>query len=236
MHGFQPINDASRLSDKVYVQIKDAIASGRYQSGEKLPSENEFAEIFQVSRTSVREAMKLLSGQGFVIVKRGLGAYVTRDQGRSYAADIQNILSREKKNILELFQIRKILESEAAAWAAHAAQPEDIEQMERLLSSAEAMILDPKFNRQKLNRINTDFHSALVKAAGNSTLEKVMCSLMDMLTEVRDITLQLPGRQTGSVAGHRELIEAIKARDGIRAKAVMEKHLESVETIINAMK
>jgi GntR family transcriptional repressor for pyruvate dehydrogenase complex len=236
LHGFQPVNDSSRLSYKVYIQIRDAIAAGRYQSGDKLPTENEFAEIFQVSRTSVREALKLLSGQGLVTVKRGLGAYVARDQGRSYATDLQNIMLHEKKNILELIQIRKILESEAAAWAARAAQPEDINNMEHLLSVAEAMIRDPKFNRQKLNRINTDFHYALVKATGNSTLEKVMSSLMEMLTEVRDITLQLPGRHSGSVAGHRELLEAIKAGDSIRAKAAMDKHLESVETIINSMK
>ena len=62
-----------------------------------------------------------------------------------------------------------------------------------------------------------------------------MTSLMDMLTEVRDITLQLPGRNVGSVAGHRELLEAIKAGDGERARQSMAKHLESVEYIIKTM-
>lgn len=235
MQGFQPVSEISRLSDKVYAQIHKAIVEGLYEAGSKLPSENEFTEIFNVSRTSVREAMKMLAGEGLIIVKRGLGSYVAQGKGRSYANDLQTILSRERENILELVQIRKILETEAAAWAALKAKPSDIEALEQLLSEAEAMTRDPNYSRQKQNKINSEFHYLLIKATGNRTLLKVMTGLMDMLTEVRDITLQLPGRNLASVAGHRELLTAIRERDPDRARIAMAKHLEAVETSVNKM-
>jgi GntR family transcriptional repressor for pyruvate dehydrogenase complex len=232
MLAFQPVSQTSRLSERVFNQIRDAIAEGRYQSGDKLPSENELAGVFKVSRTSVREAMKMLAGQGLVSVRRGLGAYVEH-RNPSYLTNLQNILSREKDNILELFQIRKILETEAAAWAAEKARPEDLEKMERLLAEAKVLLRDPKAGRQKLHRINTEFHYALMKAAGNRTLLKVMSGLMDMLTGGRDIMLQLPGRHAGSVAGHREILAALKRGDSAKARHSMAKHLDAaMETII----
>ena len=232
MIGFQPVSQTSRLSERVFLQIRDAIAAGRYQSGDKLPSENELTGVFKVSRTSVREAMKMLAGQGLVTVRRGLGAYVEH-RNPSYLTNLQNILLREKDNILELFQIRKILETEAAAWAAEKARPEDIEKMEQLLVKAKMLVRDPKVSRQKLYKINTEFHHTLIKAAGNRTLLKVMSGLMNMLTGGRDIMLQLPGRHVGSVAGHREILAAIKDGDSAKAKNCMAKHLDAaMETII----
>ena len=233
MPGFKPVSEISRLSDKVYDQIYKAILDGVYPTGSKLPSENEFAEVFNVSRTSVREAMKMLSGRGLINVKRGLGSYVAQGKERTYANDLQSILSRERENILELVQIRKILETEAAAWAAIKAQPDEIESMERILEEAVAMTKAPGYTRAKLNQINSEFHYLLIKSTGNRTLLKVMASLMDMLTEVRDITLQLPGRNIASVAGHRELLDAIREHDPDRARVAMAKHLEAVETIVN---
>lgn len=234
MNGFQPVNETTRLSERVFIQIREAIMSGRYAAGDKLPSENELAEVFKVSRTSIREAMKMLAGQGLVTVKRGLGAFVAETGETPYLADLQSILAREKDNILELFQIRKILETEAAAWAAQKASPEDLNRLESLLAEAEEMAGDPKC-RQKLNQINSDFHYTLIKAAGNHTLEKVMAGLMDVLTGVRDITLQLPGRHAGSVAGHRELLAALRDRDSARARVCMARHLKAVEAIIVKM-
>ncbi|MDR3561585.1 MAG: FadR/GntR family transcriptional regulator [Negativicutes bacterium] len=235
MNDFQPVSETTRLSEKVFFQIREAIASGKYRSGDKLPSENELADAFKVSRTSIREAMKMLAGQGLVSVRRGLGAFVAECGDSSYLKDVQTILSQEKENILELFQIRKILETEAAAWAAQKARPEDLEKMEKLLAESEVLAKDSQYNRQKLNEINSEFHYVLVKAAGNRTLEKVMIGLMDMLTEVRDITLQLPGRHLGSVAGHRQLLAAIRGGDAPRARTCMAKHLKAVEDIIRKM-
>lgn len=235
MNGFQPVSEMTRLSEKVFSQLKEAITTGRYCCGDKLPSENELAEAFKVSRTSIREAMKMLAGQGLVTVKRGLGAYVAAGKEASYLADLQAILAREKDNILELFQIRKILETEAAAWAAQKAEPADLDRLESLLAEAEALAHDPEGSRQKLNQINTEFHYTLIKAAGNHTLERVMAGLMDMLTEVRDITLQLPGRQAGSVTGHRELLAALRAHDSAKARTCMARHLKAVEAIITKM-
>jgi len=234
MSEFQPISEAYSLSEKVFEQVRSAISAGKYVPGDKLPSEHEFASIFKISRTAVREAMKMLAGQGLVTIKRGLGAYVAADREPSGLSNMHNILSQHTENILELFQIRKILESEAAAWAAQNARPTDLDKMERLLIRAKTLALDPKSSRNKLNKVNSEFHHAVIEAAGNRTLQKVMAGLMDMMTGVRDITLQLPGRYLGSVAGHREILSAIKHGSCAKARRCMSRHLETVETIIES--
>jgi GntR family transcriptional repressor for pyruvate dehydrogenase complex len=109
MLGFQPVSEAYSLSEKVFDQVRDAISAGRYSPGDKLPSENELVNVFKVSRTSVREAMKMLAGQGLITVKRGLGAYVADYREPSRLSNLQTILSPHTENILELFQIRKFL-------------------------------------------------------------------------------------------------------------------------------
>jgi GntR family transcriptional repressor for pyruvate dehydrogenase complex len=235
MDAFRPIGENCRLSEKVFEQIIQAIQAGRYQPSDKLPSENELANMFKVSRTSVREAMKMLLSRNLVVVKRGLGAFVNEFNNHSQVIDLQNIISRERDNILELFQIRKILETEAAASAAQAAQPADLEKMEKLLSEAEQLVEDTECDVRRLSCINTDFHYALVEATGNRTLLKVMTSLIDSLHEGREITLHLPGRVWGSLADHRRVFEAIQNGDSQTARTYMAKHLETVETMIKNM-
>ncbi|MBZ4654434.1 MAG: transcriptional regulator [Peptococcaceae bacterium] len=233
---FTPVSENASLTEKVFKQIRESITSGHFKPGDKLPSENELAESFQVSRTSVREAMKLLAGQGLIVIKRGLGAFVAEHKESPYLSDLQNILLKERENLLELFQIRKILETEAAAWAALNVTAEDIKVMRELIEQAEEEGKKPLVDKTRLNKINSEFHYALVHSTRNKTLVKVMTTLIDNLRESRDITLLLPGRVHASIENHKAILKAIEEGDSEKARQLMKEHLEVVENTIKNMK
>ena len=197
-----------------------------------MPSENELAGMFQVSSTSVREAIKMLAGHGLVVVRRGLGAFVTEPADLAIGIDLKDVLSREKENLLELYNIRIILESEAAALAAKMAKPADIEKMEELLAKIEETVVDQNTNKEKLSMLNSEFHQTMHKASGNHTLVRLMASIMDSLTKGRRLTLQLPGREQASLADHKCVLNAIKNHDSQAARECMTRHLESVASMI----
>ncbi|MCX7781006.1 MAG: FadR family transcriptional regulator, partial [Negativicutes bacterium] len=229
------VNSGVSLTQKVIQQLREAISRGDYKPGDKLPSENELAEAFGVSRTSIREAIKVLAGQGLIEVKRGIGAFVIALRPESYRGILSDI-QLHKEELLELFQIRRILEEEVAAQAAEKATAEDIRRLDAIIAAAEQTAGDAGMQYEDLNKINAEFHFALLEVTRNRTLKQIMNSLIDTLTESRELTLRLPGRHKVSVAGHREILNAIAARSAERAREAMRRHLRGVEDTIKRMR
>lgn len=234
MAKFVPVSHTTSLTDRVIGQIRDAIVRGDYKPGDKLPSEPKLVELFQVSRTSVREAIKVLAGQGFIEVKRGLGAFVLKANPQT-PEHLQRIIEEEKTSLLELFQIRKVLECEAAALAAEKATPLQLADMRQLIAEADRISKQLQPDKSRLNEINSLFHCVLLKAAGNRTLERVMQSLISSLSEAREITIQLPGRYSGSVEGHRRILAAVVQGNAAEAREEMKFHLQEIEVTIQRM-
>lgn len=236
MNLFSPVNDSLMLTERVAAQIKKAIDAGQYCPGDKLPSENQLAELFQVSRTSIREAVKVLAGQGLVEVKRGIGAFVTAATPDDHLTKLEDVIYRQKDQLLELFQIRRILEEEVAAQAVRKATGEDIDKLSKLIEAAEETAArNSETKIGELHAINSNFHCTLLEITGNNTLKQIMNSLIDALDGSRRITLQLPGRHTISVAGHRVILDAIKEGDENKAREAMRDHLRGVEENIKRM-
>lgn len=235
MASFSPLTQGVSLTEKVIQQIRDAITRGDFQLGDRLPSENELGEAFGVSRTSIREAIKVLAGQGFIEVRRGVGAFVTSTRPDGRRGMLEEVVYEHRDHLLELFQIRRILEEEVAAQAAQKATPEDISRLKGIIEAADRAVLEAEMQYTELNKLNAEFHFALLEVTRNQTLRQIMNSLIDVLTESREITLRLPGRYAVSVAGHREILSAIAAGDAERAKAAMRDHLRGVEETIIKM-
>jgi GntR family transcriptional repressor for pyruvate dehydrogenase complex len=236
MNLFAPVNDSTKLSERITTQITKAIAEGRYNPGDKLPSENQLADLFGVSRTVIREAMQILSGQGLVEVKRGLGAFVTATRFDNHMAKLEETINRQREELLELFQVRRILEEEVVVQAAQKATPEDIGRLTRIVEAAENAVNQSAIPYQDLNQLNAEFHSVLLEVTSNRTLKHIMNSLIDVLMESREITLQLPGRSAISVAGHRKILNAIREGDVERARQAMSEHLRNAEETIKQLK
>ncbi|QQE80488.1 FadR/GntR family transcriptional regulator [Alicyclobacillus sp. SO9] len=221
---FEPISDRMAFSQKIIAQITDKIITGELEPGDRIPPERELAEIFGVSRSVIRDAIKVLSGRGVLDVKHGIGIFVakSRDETR------QLVFTGEK--IRDLFEIRQTLETQASAWAAERANTEYVERLKKTVDEALKDTSDLKLLAQK----DAQFHVAIAESSQNLLLVKIMWMLLDALGESRQKALEISGRPIDSLQEHAAIIEAIELKDKEQARLLMHRHLTSVERSITS--
>jgi GntR family transcriptional repressor for pyruvate dehydrogenase complex len=217
----------NKVYEEVAKQIERLILK-KLKPGDKLPSERELAEILQVSRSSIRDAIRSLELVGLVEPRQGAGTIVRERSAESSVNPFTDTLKRRQELVTELLDFRKMLEPPLAARAATHASAEDISEMEEILQRQE--------EKQDQGNVaiaeDAEFHYSIALASGNSVVLKVIDTLMDLLRETRENSLQVLGRSQKSLAGHRRILAAIKRHDAEAAKAAMRRHIEDVEEIV----
>ena len=108
----------TRIHEEVFSQIHELIKEGRFKARDQLPSERELAEIFKVSRTSVREALRALESQGLIVSRTGMGNFVVDLPVESLVGPLACLLIDEKRALADVFEMRKLIEPHIAALAA----------------------------------------------------------------------------------------------------------------------
>lgn len=226
---FKPVKK-TRVYDEIVDKIKDMIEKGRLQSGEKLPGERELAEVFRVSRSSVREALRSLATQGFLESRQGDGTYIARQPVESLVDRLASVIFTEKDGQMELFEMRRLFEPHLAFLAAERATEEEIAMMEQALDRQEEEIARGETGTD----VDKSFHYAMAKATKNKVLLRITDNIMDLLSETRDKYLQVEGRPQKSLERHRQVLNAIKARDRRLAEQSMREHLMEIENSLFA--
>jgi GntR family transcriptional repressor for pyruvate dehydrogenase complex len=217
----------NKVYEEVARQIERLILK-KLKPGDKLPSERELAEMLQVSRSSIRDAIRGLELMGLVEPRQGAGTIVREAAAESTVNPFANALKRRRELVSELLDFRKMLEPPLAARAATHASADEISEMEEILQRQEA-----KLSRGETTVAeDTEFHYSVALASGNSVVLKVLDILMDLLRETRERSLQVEGRPRKSLAGHQRILAAIKRQDVESAKAAMRRHIEDVEEIV----
>jgi DNA-binding GntR family transcriptional regulator len=213
MSGLPPINlnNYKPLREVVFDVLRTAITSGSLPPGERL-MENQLAEQLRVSRTPVREAIRKLEQEGFVVMVPRRGTYV---------ADISI------RDINEVFEIRTALEVLAAGLAAARMTEDDLEKLERLLVEIGQLI--EQDDTSKLVEADCRFHEILYSASYNRTLANIINNLREKITPYRLISYSYPGRAKISLEEHRRLVEALAQRSPALAEQVARKHMEKAE-------
>ena len=217
----------NKVYEEVAKQIERLILK-KLRPGDKLPSERELAEMLQVSRSSIRDAIRGLELMGLVEPRQGAGTIVREVSAESLVNPFANALKHRQELVSELLDFRKMLEPPLAARAATHASPEEISEMEETLQRQEATLSRGEASIAE----DAEFHYSIALASGNSVVLKVLDILMDLLRETRERSLQLKGRPQKSLAGHRRILAAIKRHDAEAAKAAMRRHIEDVEEIV----
>jgi len=202
------------LGEMVYESLRDAIVNQALKPGERL-METELADEMGVSRTPVREAIRKLELEGYVVMIPRKGAYVA---GLSI------------KDINEVFEIRGALEALAAGLAASRATEEEIEEMELNLA-LEANHFESS-DLLKTIEEDTKFHELIYKASRNNRLLGMIKELREQVQRFRTTTLAVPGRLKFALDEHRKIVEAIAARDVGRAQRAAREHIESAENAL----
>ena len=184
--------------------------------------------MLQVSRGSIRDAIRSLELTGLVEPRQGTGTIVCEVSADAQANPFANALKRRQESVSELLDFRKMLEPPLAARAATHASSEEVVEMEDILRRQE--------EKQRLGDAavaeDAEFHYSVALASDNSVVLKVIDILMDLLRETRARSLQVEGRPQKSLLGHRRILAAIKNHDAEAAKAAMRRHIEDVEEIV----
>ncbi len=202
------------LRELVLDAIREAIINGNLKPRERL-MEIQLAEELGVSRTPIREALRKLELEGFIVMIPRKGAYV---------ADISF------KDIADVYEIRAALEGLAAALAAERITDEELEEMERyLVGKAEAIANN---DIEKLVDVDTKFHELIYQASRNERLSNIINNLREQIQRCRITSLSVPGRMKESLQEHRAIVEAIQSRDTQLARQVAQDHIENAENIM----
>ncbi len=199
------------LRDIVSDAIRQAIIDGTFSPGERL-MEIQLADEMGVSRTPVREAIRRLEMEGFVVMIPRRGTYV---------ADISI------RDIAEIYEIRISLDILAAGLAAERITDEEIEQLNRLLVEIAGHV--KRGDMERIVEADTAFHDVLYTASRNKRLKNTINNLREQLTGIRGRSLSQPGRLAKTAEEHRVLVESIAARDVERAQEAARVHIENAQ-------
>jgi len=207
------------LREMVYETLREAIILGRLKPGERL-MEMQLADEIGVSRTPVREAIRKLELEGFLVMIPRKGAYVS---GISV------------KDIVDVFEVRAALESLAAGLAAERITNDELEELERsLILSSE---LNDKDDLDAIVETDITFHGIIYKACRNERLLSIITHLMEQIHRFRTTSLSQPGRSKQAVAEHRAVVEAISDRNVEAAQDLAREHIENAEqSLLNALR
>lgn len=199
------------LREVVCETLREAICDGILEPGERL-MEIQIAEELGVSRTPVREAIRKLELEGYVIMLPRRGTYVA---------------NLSIKDINEVYEIRASIDALAAGLAAERITDDELEQMERMLvATVEA------FDKGDMDRVveyDTKFHDVLYCASRNARLVGIINNLREQLTRFRSISMAYPGRMKKTMEEHGRMVEAIAQRDVELAQQLARQHMENSE-------
>ena len=218
----------TKVYEEVAKQIHRLILDESLKPGDMLPPERELAERFEVSRSSVRDAIRSLELIGLVEPRQGEGTVVRGVSTESLINPLTTMLVRKREQVGELLDVRRMIEPPLAARAAAHATPEEIAHLADILRRQEE-----KVGRGELSiEEDSEFHYAIATAARNSVVLKVLDVMMDLMRESRERSLQGPGRLQKSLRGHQRILSAIQRHDEPAAEAAMEQHLEEIEQVV----
>ncbi|MCR4430212.1 MAG: GntR family transcriptional regulator [Tepidanaerobacteraceae bacterium] len=199
------------LRDVVFGAIREAIIAGELKPGERL-MEVQLAEEMGVSRTPVREAIRKLELEGLVVMIPRKGAYVA---GLSL------------KEAADVFEIRESLEGLAAALAAERITDEELETMEKILSSIQKAVEEGDVDT--IIKKDAEFHQILFAATRNDRLAQIINNLKEQIDRFRVQSFTNPARIKNILQEHRGIVNAIKDRNADMAEKLTREHIEKVE-------
>lgn len=212
------------VAEMVAKRILDMVTSKALKPGDQLPPERDLAEQLNVSRPSVREAIRGLSILGVVQSRQGGGAYITDLDGDAVLGPIRFFLSLDKMNIGELYDARSLIEGDVARRAAINMDDAQLEALEQILEEQETTLEDASEFRLS----DFKFHEAIWIGSGNSFLKRIGESLNALGLEFRRRASEQPEVLAQSYQDHRVLLNALKARDPAAAAVAAERHMQNV--------
>jgi GntR family transcriptional repressor for pyruvate dehydrogenase complex len=205
-------------------RLLDFFEAQEFNAGDRLPSERDLAKLLGISRPSLREATQSLQARGYLDIKHGVGVFIlNRDPNTFFNSTYQ----QEKHNLVELFEMREILEAPAVEWAAERHSSKDLISILDAFELLEVALAKPIIDFKEVQKLDLDFHLTIVRSAKNQFLNQTLGTLQEIMQKSMDTTLKLPGRIEKSTHEHGLIMEAIKRREPMTARFVIIQHIHA---------
>lgn len=218
--------EKENLSQRTAENLKKLILEEQvYGAGEKLPNENELSDKLGISRTTLREAIRILSSEGLLQVKRGRGTFVTEQMNR-YADGVPGMeeFSDMKITLRDLYEARMIFEPEAAALACKRATDEEIAQILELGRACQKQLLEDPAAEKRIES-ESAFHGAILKASHNEFLSRFMPMLSETIEKTFALNLNLEVIAEDAYKDHILIMNFLEKRDAQALKSAVTIHL-----------
>lgn len=215
----------TRLYESVFKQILDLIKDGSLKPGDRLPTERDLSAKLNVSRTSIREALRALEMMGYIDTRVGTGGgtFIKEVTIDNIINPLTRLLNSYKKKefILELIEVRIIFETATAKLAARRCDEDDLRNIQESMDFMDSEIRKGGIGLSGDNR----FHIAVARATHNDVLLKIGNMLEGLLDDSRRTTLEIPGIPGESLEDHCRIFNAIKKRSEKESVTMMKAHL-----------
>ena len=225
---FKPVKP-KRVVEYIVEQIESEIKNGNLPPGSKLPSERELAKLFEVSRSSVREALNILQTKGLISSSQGEGTFVRSLTDAILGINLNNFITDDPKYVWDLVELRKIIELWAVKKACEMADNEDLQS---IIEAFDELKEDFKNNRSN-EESDAEFHFSIIKATKNTILIHLMSSIFKLLQEATNIGKEYDFKvkkitREDLFKEHESILKAILKRDPELAYQNMAKHLSYI--------
>ena len=211
-----------RLSERVSEVLKTLIQEEGFKPGDKFYSEHQLIERLKVSRSSIREAIRILEATGWVTVQHGKGIFIAKQPLHGFEA-FKEWLKNNRQDILEHFEVRLLIDPKAAFYAALRGTEQDFSLLKSLCEEYRAKASTATV--EQMIKLDEQFHATIAKATKNRTLSVLMKTMTTVLFEGWISSLHIPGRIQRTIEEHQNVVKAILERDPQGAEQAMREHL-----------
>ena len=214
--------ERTNLSQQIADHIEQVILSSpTSRMNEKLPGEMKLAKQYNVSRPVVREALKLLQERGLITLKNGVGAIITRPENSTVRDAVNRIMQVDQISTDELTQMRQILELSSVELAVENLTDEHLKKMEQNVER----FSDKTLPLKERVRLDEQFHQLIAQASHNDLLSLFIGVLTSLLRDYMGKGVLIEGGIEDGITRHRQILDALKARDKQGASHAMAEHL-----------
>lgn len=209
------------LYEQIAGMLEERILSHDFDEQEKLPSEQELADEFSVSRNVIREALKLLKERGLVEPRNGTGSYITKPDEANLSDIIGRMIVIDNIDYKDIYDVRIILEVAACKKAASVITSDEIDELEQMLEK----LKDRSLTIEERQEMDFEFHVAIARIAGNPLLEILVQAMKNIFIKMIGIGIFLRGGIEDAITRHANILEALRQCDPAKAEEAMYDHL-----------
>lgn len=217
--------NSTLLFSRIAGELEKAIEEGRFEIGDKLPSERKLAKKYEISRNVVRQALTILREKGLIVIKPGKGAYVVAYSENKLTESLKRVVQKYNTSLEEILEVREELEFLVVKKAIDHVTDENIKKLEQL-----CQYMDESTNVDDFLKWDLEFHKELARATQNSILYILVSSFFDILEDspflLTKYTINYIEIIETAKEQHYQLVSGLKNKDRDMALKFVKDHMK----------